>query len=196
MTLSSATSRKVAALSSAILLLSPAGVMAADGGDSTIPTTANTSSRDDRLVSFDGSRAVTGESRRPLIGAAFYLAVDRQDLADQYLLREDRKKEVATFGYVVLAAGLTWAAIDLFVTFAENTQCCDGPGPARIARVSPFPWMLAGAGLTTAVVAKSVSSDPVPLPQRVELARVHNARIGVLPQVRPDGVGLMMDGAF
>jgi hypothetical protein len=195
MTLSRLVRSKTAVLSWGFATVWSARLLAAGGGDSTVPGPTNAPA-DDRLVTFEGSRAVVGPSHVPLMGAAFYVAVDRQDLADRYLLREDRKKEVATFGYVALAAGIGWGALDLLVTFAKNTQCCDGPGPARVATVSPFPWALAGAGLATALIAKNVPTDPISLTERSDLARAHNARLKLLPQLQPGGAGLSAAGAF
>jgi hypothetical protein len=67
-------------------------------------------------------------------------------------------------------------------------------GSSRAA--SPYPWVLAGAGLTSVVLGYAIPADPIGLQERIDLARAYNARVRLRPAVLPSGGGLTLDGRF
>jgi hypothetical protein len=150
----------------------------------------------DGEITFEGGRAFRGQAQRPLTGADFYLAVDRPDLAERYRLREERRSVGVAVGLLVMGAGVVWGLADAWDTAWDNFTCCGAPpGPTRT--VSPYPWLVAGAGLAGFVIAHRTEADPVSESERLELARAHNRKsISIVPQLQPGGGGLAMMGRF
>jgi hypothetical protein len=140
-------------------------------------------------VDFVGGRAF--RRKTPLVGADFYLAVDRPDLAERYRVRALNKEVGSVTGGLALTAGLAWGLLDGLGTGLRNGLA------GRNDEVSPFPWITAGAGLGLLLVSAGISPDPVSESERMELVRAHNNKaVTLVPQLEPGGAGLAMVGRF
>jgi hypothetical protein len=127
---------------------------------------------------------------KPLEGEAFYRLVGRPDLAERYRVRQGRKSGAVAIGLFVTGPALLWGLADVFV---HEFKCCGAPPDGS---PSLYPWLLVGAGLTSAALGAAIPADPIDLDQRVALAGAHNARVRLLPAFRPDGGGLTVVGSF
>lgn len=140
------------------------------------------------LISFyDDKPLLAG---KPIEDDAFYRLVGRPDLAERYRRRQGRKSDAVAVGLFVAAPAVLWGLGDVFL---HEFRCCGAPPNGS---PSLYPWLLVGAGLTSAAMGAAIPADPVDLGERVALAGPHNARVRLLPALRPDGGGLTVAGRF
>lgn len=167
----------------AILCLSASAAQAEGVQDSSpSPTTRDVASGTSDVIRFNDGKPLLGE--KPLAGDAFYRLVERPDLAEHYRRRQERKTTALGTSIFVGSLGLLWGVGDAFY--------------GRFSRksLSPYPWLLVGAALTTSAVAALIPSDPIDFDDRVALARAYNNRVRLRPALHPGGGGLIVAGSF
>jgi hypothetical protein len=91
-------------------------------------------------------------------------------------------------GIFVMIVGTVWGIADVGM---HNLRIW---GASHAA--SPYPWVVAGAGLTSVGLGYAIPADPVSLHERIDLARGYNARVRLRPTVLPGGGGLTLGGQF
>jgi hypothetical protein len=160
-----------------------------------------------------------GKYKRPLVGADFYRAVNRPDLAKQYEDSAALKTGLIVGGGLTALAGMIAATV---MASSQTTTCtpitpgsfsmptCTTPGP-----VDPALGWLAVGGIVTggvvAIVGAGINPDPVGDVGKRELAEAYNrdlwqkltsephadaVDVHVVPQIGKDGGGVSVAVRF
>jgi hypothetical protein len=122
---------------------------------------------------------------RPIEGDAFYRLTERPDLAESYRHRQGNKSMALGIGLFVMTVGVVWGLADVALSNLS---------PSRAP--SLYPWLVAGAGLTSTAVGYAIPADPISFDERLALARAYNARVRLRPALLPSGGGLTLAGRF
>jgi hypothetical protein len=127
-------------------------------------------------VGFTNGVAYRDGSR--LTGEAFYLAVDRPDLAARYERHKTIRAIAIDAGGIAAVVGLSVGVAEVFASTARAPACLlsDGMGPS-CQGPSGWPWALALAGGMVLGVGYAIPADPIEQPEREAVARAHNDRV-------------------
>ena len=160
---------------------------------------------------YEATLAYEGKYRKPLAGADFYRRVGREDLAQQYVSREERRQALMVSGslialgslvatFIIAANGASAAPCDLGPSFAQCVSAHSADARSSVATAAAVgigggliggALMLAGAG---------THPHPVDAAQMRELADAYNQRlkqrVSVVPLSTADKAGLALDVRF
>ena len=173
---------------------------------------------DDRLIRLewrpqhvDGNRGwgpmvqvpVMGSEKRPLSGRSLYLALGRNDLAEEYERRQAAKRIMGVGSALLLVSGIAvgLSAFAIHGCAQGDIHCWDD----RDAQLrSRFYWSggLVLGGAVLGIASSAYSAHPVSRDELLGLIREHNAEIRSKPGVRfgamalPGGGALSLAGNF
>ena len=146
---------------------------------------------------------VMGPDRRPLQGRSLYLALGRNDLAEEYERRLAAKRIMGTGSALLLISGVAVGLSALFIHGCPpgDARCWDDRNDQLKSR---FYWSggLVLGGAVLGISSSAYSAHPVSRDELVDLIRQHNAQIRSQPGVRvgamavPGGGGLGLSGSF
>jgi len=146
---------------------------------------------------------VMGPDRRPLQGRSLYLALGRNDLAEEYERRLAAKRIMGVGSALLLISGIAvgLSALTIHGCPPGDARCWDDRDAQLKTR---FYWSggLVLGGAVLGVGSSAYSAHPVSRDELVDLIRQHNAQIRSQPGVRvgamavPGGGGLSLAGAF
>jgi hypothetical protein len=162
----------------------------------------------DTVSGFDGHGILhtatipyAGPEKRPLLGADFYRAVGREDLAQSYESRDKVRTGLIAGGAAVLVGSIVASFVagggqecePTGFTFPGSQQqiCTPSKGPnAGIAVGGSL------AGFALGIAGLAVRPDPVDDAQKHELADEHNQKLRPHASIVPEGEGLGLKIAF
>jgi len=182
------------------------------------PSPQQTALVDDRLIRLEwrpqhveGNRGwgpmvqvpVLGPDKRPLSGRSLYLALGRNDLAEEYERRQAAKRIMGVGSALLLVSGIA-VGLSAFAIHgcAQGDLHCWDDRDAQLQ--SRFYWSggLVLGGAVLGIASSAYSAHPVSRDELLGLIREHNAEIRSKPGVRfgamalPGGGALSLAGNF
>jgi hypothetical protein len=146
---------------------------------------------------------VIGSDRRPLSGKSLYLALGRNDLAEDYERRLAAKRFMGVGSVLLFVSGVAvgLSALGVHGCNAGDVHCWEDRDKQLRDR---FYWSggLVLGGAVLGIASSSYSAHPVDRDELVNLIREYNNKVRSQPGVRvgavvtPGGGGLGLSGAF